>query len=471
MQSKLRIFATAFLVFSLSLFVFLFISPREVDAGDKVKIPLCHVTASSTNRYVYIEVAPSAVDGDGKNDHTHHVQYDNENTAYYDLWTGDGRRSVINGPDDCPGGAVVVTETHSLRLTSMCTDLKTEKNIWRVFHKDTSDYFYPVLLGYEIYSGPISTIDKFFTYNHTEATRFTDPYLFRTPVTGESQTVKLYWWNYITDKWVYSDTKESNNEACEPVYEACDSTIRLSRGWSDWKTNPEDSTEEYRQKTTYIVDSVDNKVQCADPVVQTETRYKECSSTVREFSRWSGWMTNPEDPTEEYRIRLVYILDSQNSEKQCARPVTQTETRYILCSNTYREFGEWSDWMVDPENDSMEYREREAWATDSQDSEEICAGPIIQKETQERELCEWDTATYADDPLCVEPNGNGDTEEDDEGDVLGVDDEAEVKGTTTVVYASTAAGDRSTIFLIQSILLIATGFSLIYVGKEYLNRY
>lgn len=361
MQSKLRIFATAFLVFSLSLFVFLFISPREVDAGDKVKIPLCHVTASSTNRYVYIEVAPSAVDGDGKNDHTHHVQYDNENTAYYDLWTGDGRGSVINGPDDCPGGAVVVTETHSLRLTSMCTDLKTEKNIWRVFHKDTSDYFYPVLLGYEIYSGPISTIDKFFTYNHTEATRFTDPYLFRTPVTGESQTVKLYWWNYITDKWVYSDTKESKNEPCEPLYE-------------------------------------------------------QCSVTTEEPGEWSAWVIDSEDNSRFVSERIISYFDSQEKEYLCD---STTEKKYL-----------------------------------------------------DRDICEWDEELYADDPLCVEPNGNGDTEEedDDEGDVLGVDDEAEVKGTTTVVLAPTAAGDRSTIFLIQSLLLIATGFSLIYVGKEYLNR-
>lgn len=60
---------------------------------------------------------------------------------------------------------------------------------------------------------------------------------------------------------------------------------------------------------------------------------------------------------------------------------------------------------------------------------------------------------------------------DDEGEVLGGSTTAEVKGTTTVVLASTAGGDRSTVFLIQSLLLLVTGFSLIYVGKEYLNRY
>lgn len=59
----------------------------------------------------------------------------------------------------------------------------------------------------------------------------------------------------------------------------------------------------------------------------------------------------------------------------------------------------------------------------------------------------------------------------DSGDVLGVSTTAEVKGTTTVVLAATAGGDRSTVYLIQSLLLVVTGMSLIYVGREYLNRY
>lgn len=36
------------------------------------KVPICHVTGSETNRYVFLKVAKSAVDGEGKNDHTKH---------------------------------------------------------------------------------------------------------------------------------------------------------------------------------------------------------------------------------------------------------------------------------------------------------------------------------------------------------------------------------------------------------------
>lgn len=59
----------------------------------------------------------------------------------------------------------------------------------------------------------------------------------------------------------------------------------------------------------------------------------------------------------------------------------------------------------------------------------------------------------------------------DVGEVLGSSTVAEVKGTTTVVLAKTAAQDNSSIYLIQSLLMLVTGVSLIYVGKEYLNRY
>jgi len=51
-----------------------------------------------------------------------------------------------------------------------------------------------------------------------------------------------------------------------------------------------------------------------------------------------------------------------------------------------------------------------------------------------------------------------------------VADTPEVKGTTTVVLAKTAAVEKSSVYLIQSLLMLVTGASLIYVGREYLNR-
>jgi len=88
-----------------------------------------------------------------------------------------------------------------------------------------------------------------------------------------------------------------------------------------------------------------------------------------------------------------------------------------------------------------------------------------------------DTESEIEDSVTIETlvSGDGcipDEEEDDEdGEILGESTTAEVKGTTTVVLASTAAGDRSSIYLIQSLLMLLTGVSLIYVGREYLNRY
>ena len=61
------------------------------------KVQLCHVTASASNPYVLIEVAPAAFDGEGKNDHTRHVQ--------------DGRVDVLAIDGTCPGELDVPTTT------------------------------------------------------------------------------------------------------------------------------------------------------------------------------------------------------------------------------------------------------------------------------------------------------------------------------------------------------------------------
>lgn len=220
--------------------------------------------------------------------------------------------------------------------------------VWRVFHKDKSDKYFPIQLGYKVVPSGINSLDKLFGFNHTEAARFTDPYLFETLYDEKPQTVILYWWNNTTQQWVMDDTKAANNTPC-------------------------------------------------------------------------------------------------------------------YCVKTTESVGEWSEWIVDPSNQSMFVRERVVSNLDSKNSEVVCSTEI-EKDYKERDLCPRETATYADDPLCL-PTEEG---EDDEGDVQGVT--TEVKGTTTVVLAATAAGDRSAIYLIQSLLMLVTGMSLIYVGKQYLNR-
>ena len=70
------------------------------DAGEH-KITICHVTNSQTNPYVIIEVDVAAFDGEGKNDHKHHVNKD----GMVDVPFVDGECQVedTDEPDD-PGG-------------------------------------------------------------------------------------------------------------------------------------------------------------------------------------------------------------------------------------------------------------------------------------------------------------------------------------------------------------------------------
>ncbi len=478
MQSKLRFFAGYLIIFSLIFSSIFVLSSNDVSAnsdnGNGQGQDTCPSTGDwhkvddlSGKTFVYSAPYGKAVAEVCYKASTTVVQYDVEPP----MQTVTVESSVKNQNDkvqDLSHASFRLVdfeekeETHNFKLTSMCYDEERLVRVWRVFHNDLSDEFYPVQLGYRIYSGEVGPIGNLFGFTHTFEARFSNPYIFNTPYNGNGQTVVLFWKDSAKGEWIQSDTKASNNTQCEPEYEECSATVTKYGEWSEWMTNPEDRTEEYRERFVYTVDSKDNDVNCQNPTKETEARYKVCSSTVRSYGEWSAWMDDPQDSTKEYREQKVYILDSQDETKQCARPVTIVETRYKVCSSTYREFGDWSEWKIDPEDESMEYREREATAIDSQDSETVCAGPIVQKETRDRVLCEWDSAKYADDPLCVEPEGNG--------DVLG-ESTQQVKGATTVVLASTGAYDNSVVFLVQSILLFVTGASLIYVGKEYINRY
>jgi hypothetical protein len=104
-------------------------------------------------------------------------------------------------------------------------------------------------------------------------------------------------------------------------------------------------------------------------------------------------------------------------------------------------YGEWSEWKVDPEDDTREYRERTITEVDAEDNTYFCGEEV---EIEYRDI-------------------------EDEGDVLGEDDvrdTGEVLG-TSIVYAQTAGGDRNyLIHLIQYFLTILTGFSFIYLGKK-----
>lgn len=205
---------------------------------------------------------------------------------------------------------------------------------------------------------------------------------------------------------------------------------------------------------------------------------------------------------------------------------------YVQCSKTALvpwSYGLWSNWSIDSEDESLLSRVRTITPVDFYNYFVTC--PSYQdKETQERELCTWETATYADEETCVEPEycalddslladdpncvacewnpeilaGNEACVEpeycpwdesllasdsacvvcewdetllagdalcvepvDDEGEVKGTTDEAEVKGTTDVVLADTGASDSTLVYLIEGILVLGTLVSSTMFIKKY----
>ncbi len=226
----------------------------------------------------------------------------------------------------------------------------------------------------------------------------------------------------------------------------CAQTVELvsETGWLD---DPEDETRQYNIITTKIVDKMDNEISCGRTTEKTEYRYKECSRTVRVFDEWSNWEVDLEDDTQEYRTRNAYAVDSQNSEKICVGPIVQTETRdreiqYESCIYTTDIYGEWSNWAVDPSDDTREFRDRIVTKVDSEYTDILCGEPT--REVEYRDI-------------------------EEEGDVLGTTDKAEVLG-TSIIYANTAGDVNSNLLLAGYLMMILTGISFIFLGKQYLQR-
>lgn len=64
--------------------------------GDAHTITICHVTNSAVHPYVVMDVDVSAFDGEGKNDHMHHVDKDGAR----DVPFVDGECQVADDPGD-----------------------------------------------------------------------------------------------------------------------------------------------------------------------------------------------------------------------------------------------------------------------------------------------------------------------------------------------------------------------------------
>jgi hypothetical protein len=115
-----------------------------------------------------------------------------------------------------------------------------------------------------------------------------------------------------------------------------------------------------------------------------------------------------------------------------------------MCTLTNTVYGEWSEWTLDPEDDTQEFRTRTVIVYDAEDSEFVCNEDV--------------EIEYRD----IEEEGEvlGTTDEKDTGEVLG----------TSVVPADTAGGSiNPMIALIEFSLVILTGISFIYLGKKELH--
>jgi hypothetical protein len=156
-------------------------------------------------------------------------------------------------------------------------------------------------------------------------------------------------------------------------------------------------------------------------------------------------MVDPEDDSMEYQTRNAYAVDSRNPEVICAGPVVQTQTQeiqYESCVYTTDIYGEWSDWAVDPSDDTREFRDRIVTTVDSEYVDILCGEPT--REVEYRDI-------------------------EEEGDVLGTTDKAEVLG-TSIIYANTAGDVNSNLLLAEYLMMILTGISFIFLGKKYLQR-
>lgn len=211
------------------------------------------------------------------------------------------------------------------------------------------------------------------------------------PLSGDwSEYITVQWWFSVKwevspgqfDYWSASGEVTKPND-CEPPYQKCSITIEQVGEWSDW-TLDEASGMEFRTRTITYTDSEDSTVIC-DQKEEIEWRdipYEVCSITNEIVGEWSEWVLDPET-NMEYRTRVVSYLDSQDTSVICDR-VEEVEWRdvpYLQCSETITVTSDWSEWMVDPNNENEEYRTRVLYLMDAQDTFVEC-GSEEERETR-----------------------------------------------------------------------------------------
>lgn len=97
----------------------------------------------------------------------------------------------------------------------------------------------------------------------------------------------------------------------------------------------------------------------------------ECEETDTVYGLWSDWAVDPNDNSQEFRTRSVTYVDANDHTVVCR---TETDTAYRprqTCGNTVAVYGLWSDWVLDPIS-SKEFRTRSVTYVDAVDLETVC---------------------------------------------------------------------------------------------------
>lgn len=187
----------------------------------------------------------------------------------------------------------------------------------------------------------------------------------------------------------------------------------------------------------FIRGTLENMVASDGVITDLECKIEQnyCEEVVEESGVWSEWTVDPNDDTREMRTRTIYLWDAEDETHSCGSR-TETEYRPVeteMCTVTTTEYGEWSDWTIDPNDDTQEMRTRTVYLWDAEDETYACGENT---ETEYRPI-------------------------EDEGDVLGT--------STSIVSADTAGGDSLIISLVEFILVILSAVSINYTLKKKLQ--
>ncbi len=180
--------------------------------------------------------------------------------------TGSLQTYSASGSFTMPSNAVTLTatwdaipEVHSFTFTFMQIAGSDENDLrtYRVSHNDASDIYYPVKLGYKISgTSTIVEIPSSFTFNHTTANRFSDPFYFTTNALGvdQSETCILYWWNASAGSWIQASTKASS-ALHKVTYDATGGTLNDPLLAAQYAFHGTAITEPTAERTGYTFDT------------------------------------------------------------------------------------------------------------------------------------------------------------------------------------------------------------------------